>query len=81
MNSSFKRPPLTLRPPPTSQKSEDNLGLAESELDKQNNVVVEMTRKVGVVDLAVEIFTFNSVIGGGTASQSERSRPPEGQVG
>ncbi|KAG8973828.1 hypothetical protein FRC05_008248 [Tulasnella sp. 425] len=28
------------------QKSEDNLGLAESELDKQNNAVAEMTRKV-----------------------------------
>lgn len=29
-----------------SQKSEDNLGMAESELDKQTNLITELTKKV-----------------------------------
>jgi len=29
-----------------SQKSEDNLAVAESELDKNTNVVAELTRKI-----------------------------------
>ena len=29
-----------------SQKSEDNLAIAESELDKNTNVVAELTRKI-----------------------------------
>lgn len=29
-----------------SQKSEDNLAMAESELDKHTNLVTELTRKV-----------------------------------
>lgn len=65
---------------PPSQKSEDNLGLAESELDKQNNAVAEMTRKVEIFHLDTGFPIKLFVIGGGTTSQSERGYSPEGQV-
>lgn len=42
-----------------SQKSEDNLAMAESELDKNTNLVTDLTRKVDELqekaDLAVKL--------------------------
>lgn len=35
-----------IKPGVVSQKSEDNLGMAESELDKQTNLITELTKKV-----------------------------------
>lgn len=44
MPSGFELPYLKLSV--TSQKSEDNLGMAESELDKQTNLITELTKKI-----------------------------------